>query len=142
LSVPFSGGSRHDDFYGNSPAQRAPRPDYCCDRRGRRRRQAENLYRAAPCDGETLLAELTFSDPSAAAAAGGVLTLDPITQDSSADATGTAVWARIEDSDGTFVMDLNVGAAGSGQDIELVNTSITMGQAIGIASATITEANA
>jgi hypothetical protein len=91
---------------------------------------------------ETLLAELTFSDPSAAAAAGGVLTLDPITQDSSADATGTAVWARIEDSDGTFVMDLNVGAAGSGQDIELVNTSITMGQAIGIASATITEANA
>lgn len=91
---------------------------------------------------ETLLAELTFSDPSASGASGGVLTLDPITQDSSADATGTAAWARILDSDNNFVMDLSVGAAGSGADIELVSTSITTGQPVAIAAATITEGNA
>jgi hypothetical protein len=72
----------------------------------------------------------------------GVLTLDTITDDTSADASGTAVWARIQDSDAAFVMDLDVGAAGSGADIELVSTTITAGQAVGIASATITEANA
>jgi hypothetical protein len=91
---------------------------------------------------ETLLATLTFSDPSAGAASAGVLTLDTITDDTSADASGTAVWARIQDSDAAFVMDLDVGAAGSGADIELVSTTITAGQAVGIASATITEANA
>ena len=38
----------------------------------------------------TLLATLTCTDPSAAAASGGVLTLSAITDDTSADAAGTA----------------------------------------------------
>lgn len=91
---------------------------------------------------ETLLAELTFGNPAAGSASNGVLTFNAITDDSSADATGTAAWARVLDSDNNFVMDLSVGAAGSGADIELVSTSITSGQTVSIAAATITEGNA
>lgn len=90
----------------------------------------------------TLLGTLTFSTTSAPAPAGGVLTFDPITPDTSADATGTATWARITDSDDNFVMDLNVGATGSGADIELSTTSIVAGGVISVTSATITEGNA
>lgn len=90
----------------------------------------------------TLLGTLTFSTTSAPAPSGGVLTFDTITADSSADATGTATWARITDSDDNFVMDLSVGATGSGADIELSTTSIVAGGVISVTSATITEGNA
>lgn len=89
--------------------------------------------------GNTLLGTLTFGDPCAAAPSGGVLTFNSITQDSAADATGTASWARIADSDGNFVMDCNVGTSGS--DINLTSVSITVGGPITITSATITDAN-
>ena len=88
----------------------------------------------------TLLAELTFSDPSAPAAAAGVLTFSAITQDSSANATGTATWARVVDSAATFVMDMSVGT--SGADINLNSVSITVTQAVSVTSATITAPNA
>lgn len=90
----------------------------------------------------TLLGTLTFSVTSAPAASGGVLTFNAVTADSSADATSTATWARITDSDDNFVMDLNVGATGSGADIELSTTSIVTGGVISVSSATITEGNA
>jgi hypothetical protein len=86
---------------------------------------------------QTLLGTLTFNDPSAADAAAGILEFSAITADSSADATGVAVWARVADSDDTFVADLGVGAIGSGYDIEMLDTSITAGEAINIASALI-----
>ena len=88
----------------------------------------------------TLLAELTFSDPCAAAASGGVLTFSAITQDSSANASGTATWARVVDSDATFVMDMSVST--SGADINLNSVSITATQAVSVTSATITAPNA
>ena len=88
----------------------------------------------------TLLAELTFSDPSAPAAAAGVLTFSAITQDSSANATGTATWARVVDSAATFVMDMSVGT--SGADINLNSVSITVTQAVSVTSATVTAPNA
>lgn len=96
----------------------------------------------AGLSGNTLLGTLTFSDPSAAAASGGVLTFSSITSDTSADATGTATWARVADSAGTFVMDMSVGAVGSGADIELTDVAIVSGGTIAISTATITEANA
>ena len=52
---------------------------------------------------QTLLGTLTFSDPSGSTPSGGVFTASAITQDTSADATGTAAWARIQDSTGTTV---------------------------------------
>lgn len=87
----------------------------------------------------TLLAELTFSDPSAPNASGGVLTLNAINADPSANATGTATWARIVTSSGTFVADCNVGTSGS--DINLNTTSINSGVQVSITSATLTEGN-
>lgn len=88
----------------------------------------------------TLLAELTCNVTFAAAASGGVLTLNAITQDSSANATGTATWFRIVKSDGTtFVLDGNVGTSGS--DLNLTTTSIVAGQPVSITSFTITEGN-
>lgn len=88
----------------------------------------------------TLLAELTLADPSAPAASGGVLTLNAIVQDSAADATGTATWARIVDSDGNFVMDCSVAAAGS--DINLNTVAIVAAAIVSITSAVFTEGNA
>ena len=89
----------------------------------------------------TLLAELTCNATFAGAAASGVLTLNSITQDSSANATGTATWFRIVKSDGTtHVMDGDVGTSGS--DLNLVTTSIVATQPVSISSATITRGNA
>lgn len=88
----------------------------------------------------TLLAELTCSATFAAAASGGVLTVNAVTQDSSANATGTATWFRVVTSGGTFVIDGSVGTSGS--DLNLNTTSIVTGAAVSITSFTITEANA
>ncbi len=89
----------------------------------------------------TLLAELTCGSPLGAGAAAGVLTFGAITQDSSANATGTATWARIVKADGTtHVMDLTVGT--SGADVNLNSVAISAGAAVSVTSATITEANA
>lgn len=87
----------------------------------------------------TLLAELTCGTPFAAGASSGVLTLGSITQDSSANATGTATWFRIVTSGGTFVLDGNVGTSGS--DLNLTTTSIVSGQPVSVTSFTITEGN-
>lgn len=88
----------------------------------------------------TLLAELTCGTPFAAGASGGALTLGSITQDSSANATGTATWFRIVQSDGsTHVLDGNVGTSGS--DLNLTTTSIVSGQPVSISSFEITEGN-
>lgn len=89
----------------------------------------------------TLLGTLTFSDPSAPDATGGVLTFNDITEDSSADESGTASWARVEDGDGTFVMDLSVGESGSGADLILNTTDIVAGGPIRVTSGTLTEGN-
>lgn len=86
--------------------------------------------------GNTLLATLPCSDPSSAAASGGVLTLSSITDDSSADATGTATFFRVEDSDTNVVMQGAVGT--SGAELNLNSTSITTGQTVSITSWTIT----
>jgi hypothetical protein len=88
----------------------------------------------------TLLAELTLNATFAAAASSGVLTLNAITSDSSANATGTATWFRIVTSGGTHVIDGNVGTSGS--DLNLSTTSIVSGASVSITSFTITGGNA
>ena len=88
----------------------------------------------------TLLAELTFSDPAGAGASAGVWTASSITQDSSANATGTATWFRVVDSSAAFVMDGNVGTSGS--DLNVTTTSITATQPVSVTSFVITEGNA
>lgn len=87
----------------------------------------------------TLLAELTFTDPAFAAASGGVLTASAITQDSSANATGTATWFRVVDSTAAIVMDGNVGTSGS--DLNLTTTAIVITQPVSVTSFVLTEGN-
>lgn len=91
--------------------------------------------------GNTLLAELTFSDPSFPAATGtpGTLTASAITDDTSADATGTATFFRAVDSTGAAVMDGDVGTSGS--DLNLNVVAITTGINVSITSFVITAGN-
>ena len=89
----------------------------------------------------TLLAELTCNATFAPAASGGVLTLNAIAQDSSANATGTATWARIVKSDGTtHVMDMSV--ATSGSDLNMNTTSLVAGGPVAVTSGSLTIGNA
>jgi hypothetical protein len=89
----------------------------------------------------TLLAELTCNATFAPGAASGVLTLNAITQDSTADATGTATWFRMFKSDGTtIVMDGDVGTSGS--DLNMNSTSIVVNGVVAITSFVLTEGNA
>jgi hypothetical protein len=88
----------------------------------------------------TLLAELTCNATFAPGASSGVLTLNAITQDSSANATGTATWFRIVASNGTtHVLDGNVGTSGS--DLNLTTTSIVSGSPVAVTSFVLTEGN-
>jgi hypothetical protein len=89
---------------------------------------------------QTLLATLTLSDPSFPAASSGSMTANSITDDSSADATGTASWFRVVDSDSNFVMDGDVGTSGS--DLNLNSTAITAGVTVSISSFVLNAGNA
>jgi hypothetical protein len=60
--------------------------------------------------------------------------MSAIAQDSSADATGTATWARIADSAGNTVMDVNMSVTGGGGALQLNTTSIVSGGPILISS--------
>ena len=97
---------------------------------------------ATALSGNTLLAELRGNASAfAAAASSGVLTASAITADASADATGTATFARFLASDGTTViLDCNVGTSGS--DINFNTVSFTSGSNVSISSLTITDGNA
>lgn len=86
---------------------------------------------------QVLLATLTLSDPAFGAAVDGVATADTITSDITADATGTATWARLADSDGNTVADLTVDT--SGADINLDSVDLVVGASIAITSLTYTQ---
>jgi hypothetical protein len=76
---------------------------------------------------QVLLAELTMGNPAFAAAVAGVAAANAITQDSDADATGTATWFRVVKADGvTAVLDGNVGRTGDANtnNLELGTDSI------------------
>lgn len=85
---------------------------------------------------QTLLGTLTCSEPTGSVASK-TLTFSAITQDSSADATGTATWARINDAAGTAVMDVDVSATGGGGFLQFNTTSIVSGGPILITSLTV-----
>jgi hypothetical protein len=94
----------------------------------------------AALSGNTKLAELTCGSPFAPAAASGVQTANSITQDSSADATGTASFFRVYKSDGTTVTEQ--GSVGtSGADLNLNTTSIVAGGPVAVTSFALTEGN-
>jgi hypothetical protein len=84
---------------------------------------------------QTLLAELRFGADAFGAAVAGVITANAITSDSSANATGTASWARILASDGTTVwFDGSVGT--SDANVILNTVSIVAGAVVSCSSLT------
>lgn len=86
---------------------------------------------------QTLLGTLTCSDPSATKAAG-VITFSAITQDSAADAGGTASFAAFTDSADNVIMYLDVtNEAGTGA-VKINTTTIVQGGPILMNSQTIT----
>jgi hypothetical protein len=88
----------------------------------------------------TLLAELTCNATFAPSASGGTLTLNAITSDTAANATGTATWFRVVTSGGTFCIDGNVGTSGS--DLNMNTTSFVLNAAVAVTSFVITGGNA
>lgn len=92
--------------------------------------------------GNTLLAELVASAIMWGVSSNGVLTLASVTDDSSANATGTATFARIEtqSSGGVTVFDCDVGTTGT--TIILNSVSIVSGGTVSITSGTMTFADA
>jgi hypothetical protein len=87
----------------------------------------------------TLLAELTMSATSFAASSGGVLTANAISDDTSADNSGTATWGRLVDSTGAAVCDFDIGTSGS--DLNLNTTTIAAGINVAVTSFVLTEGN-
>ena len=93
----------------------------------------------AALGGATLLAELTMNATSFPSASGGVLTANAITSDASADATGTATFFRILQSDGTTVIAQGtVTATGGGGDLQLATVSIVAAATVSVSLLTIT----
>ena len=97
-----------------------------------------------PADADTaitsqvLLAELVFNATAFGAAVNGVATANAITQDASANATGTATWFRALRSNGTSV--LFDGSVGTGtNDLVLNTTSIVSGAAVSVSAFTYTQ---
>jgi len=84
----------------------------------------------------TILAVLPMSDPAFGAAAVGVSTANAITDDSSADNTGTAAEYEMRDSNGVNIITGGVGT--SGQDINFSSVSFVTGDTISITSLTVT----
>ena len=87
-----------------------------------------------------LLATLLFTLTSFPGAAAGTMSANAITDDSSADATGTALWFRVTDSADVHVMDGDVGTSGS--DLNLNTTALVIGATISITGFDLTSGNA
>lgn len=92
----------------------------------------------AALSGNTLLANLAMSATAFAAAASGVATANAITADSSADATGTATFFRVLESDGTTVVfQGTVGTTGA--ELNLSSVAIVAGGNVAVSSLTYTQ---
>ena len=86
---------------------------------------------------QVLLADLTMSDPAFGAASNGVATASAITADPSANATGTAAWGTLVDSNLLRVCDFTVGTASA--DLILNTVSIVAGAEVSVSAFTYTQ---
>lgn len=86
----------------------------------------------------TLLGTLTFSATAFGSSSSRVLTANSITQDSSADASGTIGYVRCFASDGTTALSDHLVGVGSGE-AQFNTLSVAAGQPISCTSFTITQ---
>lgn len=87
---------------------------------------------------DTVLSVHDMSDPAFGAAVSGTITANSITDETSADATGTAAKGKIYDKDANLLMTVGVGESGSGMELIIDSTSISTGATVTINSLTIT----
>ena len=92
--------------------------------------------RTASGGGGTLLATLTFTDPAFGASSSGVATASAITDDTSADAAGTATFLLVATSTPATMFEGTV--ATSGADINFNTNVFAAGDTISVTSMTIT----
>lgn len=86
---------------------------------------------------QVVLAELTMNVAAFGAASSGAAVAAAITNDASANASGTASWFRLFKSDGTTaIMDGTVGV--SGCDMNINSVAISSGAIISVSSFTVT----
>jgi hypothetical protein len=86
---------------------------------------------------QVLLASLRINATACGAASLGVATFNAITSDASADATGTASWARLYESDHTTAV-YDGSVCTSGCDLNFATVSFVSGAVISISSMTFT----
>lgn len=79
----------------------------------------------SPVTTQNVLSEHTLSYPCGTAS-NGVLTFGPISEDSYANTTGTATWARFFDSNGNAVADASITQVGGGGDLQMNTTNIVI----------------
>ena len=90
--------------------------------------------------GNVLLAELALSATAFAAASGGLMTAGAISDDSSANSTGTATWGTLTVSGGaTRHADFSVSTTGS--DLNLNTVAITSGSTVSVTAFNVTAGN-
>lgn len=89
---------------------------------------------------QVLLAELTLGATAFAAASAGSKSANAITQDSSANATGTATWASLYASARTSAGTMDMSAGTSTVNLTLNSAAISSGAAVSVSSLAITMA--
>lgn len=87
---------------------------------------------------QVLLADLALGNPAFAAASAGSKAANSITQDSAADATGTAAWGSLLTSGNVRKLDYSVGT--SGANLNMNSVALSSGAAVSVSSFTITQA--
>lgn len=92
----------------------------------------------AALSGNTVLAELALSATPFGAASSRAVTAATITNDTSADATGTATFASFLTSANVRVLDVTAGDAGDSADLTLNTKSIVTGAQVSITSFVLT----
>ena len=88
-----------------------------------------------------LLAEMEMGKPSFPAASDGTMSANAISSDPAANASGTASWFRVVDSNGVFVMDGDINSGSPIVDMAINSTSITVGIQIDVAGFILTAGN-
>lgn len=89
---------------------------------------------------QVLLADLTLGATAFAAASAGSKSANSITQDSSADASGTATWATLVASTRATVGTLDMSVGTSGANLNFNSVAISSGAAVSCSSLAITQA--
>jgi hypothetical protein len=89
---------------------------------------------------QTLLGTLEFDEPAGTVTDG--VTDFFLNSDNSADADGIAVWARVLDGDGNFVMDMTVTDEAGAGPVKMASTMVFEGGALLVVSVQFVEGNA